>query len=165
MKFHYPLLLALLGLSVNAQAADGPVAFAKFAQRFSSNEIYQCHGGKIKSLTLNVSTPDGNSPGWKNFDAPTGQSTDQLGKLVYVEAFEGADKFLFYSWGHPVFDDDASARHAELKLHDGKVVVFDRYGNIPDINADQNHFNTEPFFKMTIDGNDTYQCGAEYNPS
>jgi hypothetical protein len=165
MKFNYPLLAALLGLSFCAHPSDDMGAFAKFSKRFSSNEIYQCHGGKIKNLTLNVSTPDGNSPGWKNFDAPAGLTTDQLGKLLYVEAFEGSDKFLYYSFGQPSFDDDTAAKHVELKLHDGKVFAFDRFGDIPDINADQSHFNTKPFFKVTIDGDDTYQCGAEYNPS
>lgn len=50
-----------------------------------------------------------------------------------------------------------------LPLENGMVLEFERFGSKPDADAEEEEFDSRPFFHLTVDV-EKYQCGLEFNP-
>ncbi|MCD7099405.1 hypothetical protein [Stenotrophomonas sp. MMGLT7] len=134
-------------------------AGSSFERRFTWNEIFSCTDKVRGTIDVSVSgvASGGNAPG----TVPHG-TADRLRVEVLRTQPKASPQRWFSSIGHPSFDTDEQARHASVLLANGMRLEFDRYGQLPDADADKADFDERPFFTLSIDGY-KYRCGMQYN--
>jgi hypothetical protein len=124
--------------------------FVEFQNRFGGNQEFVCTGKGGKRLSVNVSVPQADSTQMKTLPRP------ESDKALSIYLSRGVGTSIDSSWGVPTFDQ--SMKFMSIRLQDGKTLVFERFRDIPDSDADERHFDHKPYFDLTIDGGKKMPC-------
>jgi len=136
--------------------------YVEFMNRFGPSSIFSCHrNNHHSSIAFSVSSTEYDSPGVTNYNVPKGISQSEKAKLLSAAFYSGDNRFLFASWGLPQFDQ--SMKFMSIKLNNGKTLVFKRFRDIPISDTDEKHFDSKPFFYLTIDNEPKLSCGQTWN--
>jgi hypothetical protein len=147
---------ALVCFSSIANAGQGSHdPFVEFQSRFGGNQEFVCTGNSGNRLAVSVSVPQADSDQLRV--VPRSEWDEVLS--IYLSRGNGAPTDS--SWGIPIFDQ--SMKFMSIQLHDGKTLIFERFRNIPDPDADQRHFDRTPYFDLTIDGGKKMPCSQVIN--
>ncbi|VWC32214.1 hypothetical protein BLA23254_06420 [Burkholderia lata] len=146
--------LSCFGTPVQAdQGSQDP--FVGFQQRFGGNQEFVCTEKGGKKLFVNVGVPQADADQMKTVPR------EALGNVLSVYLSRGEGKAIDASWGTPQFDQ--SMKFMSLRLQNGKTLVFDRFRNIPDPDADEKHFDRKAYFNLTIDNAAKLSCSQVFN--
>lgn len=133
-------------------------ALLDFEERFSSNEVFECSGAGV-NLSVGLSPPFTSDAGFNGL--PQSRKASVL-QLDIVKNGVRETKRVVSAWGFLAVDP-SDKRKAQLKLNDGRVADFDRFASIPDSDAEDEAFDSTPFFTMDFEGK-RYICGMALNP-
>ncbi|WP_322050184.1 hypothetical protein [Paraburkholderia bannensis] len=147
---------ALSCWAATAHAEQGGAdPFAAFQQRFGGNQAFVCAATGAKKLSVSVNVPQADEDQMKA--VPRQQWANALS--IYISKAEGTP--IDASWGIPQFDQ--SMKFMSIRLQNGKTLVFERFRNIPDPDADEQHFDRKPYFDLTIDRGEKLHCSQVFN--
>ncbi|KVX69187.1 hypothetical protein [Burkholderia cepacia] len=149
-------VLSCWGATVLADQGNAD-PFVAFQQRFGGNQEFVCTAKGGKKLSVNVGVPQADADQMKV--VPRQEWGNTLS--VYLSAGEG--KPIDSSWGTPAFDQ--SMKFMSIRLRNGKTLVFERFRNIPDPDADEKHLDRKPYFNLTIDSGAKLPCSQVFNVS
>ena len=164
-NFH-PLALRLglasvvLGAGITAfavRAEERKNAIDRFGAQFSESGSFDCVSGRTK-LGLGL--------GLKAYDAPlpADMTKEQMPMLfgVVIETYptKKTNHIASYS-GIAEFED--GDKKMSVKLNNGKVAVFERFGPTPDWPF-KSKKDSQLFFTFRLDDGPIYQCKAVYQP-
>lgn len=133
-------------------------ALSDFEARFSWNEVFECTGKGIH-LSVGLGLPFTSDAQFNGLPQSVKASVLQLD---ITKSALGRSERMVSDWGMLAIDS-ADKRTAQLTLRDGRVIVFHRYGEIPNADAAEGDFDSRPFFTMTLLG-ERFQCGMAFNP-
>ncbi|PCE29539.1 hypothetical protein [Burkholderia ubonensis] len=146
-------LLCFGKLALAGQGSYDP--FVEFQNRFGGNQAFVCVGKGGKKLSVNVSVPQADTDQMKSVPRP------EWGEVLSIYLSKGKGAPIDASWGPPKFDQ--SMKFMSIRLQGGKTLVFERFRDIPDPDADERHFDHKPYFNLTIDGGDKMPCSQVPN--
>ncbi|WP_179405515.1 hypothetical protein [Burkholderia guangdongensis] len=129
--------------------------FVEFQHRFGGNQEFVCTEKGGKKLFVNVSVPQADS------DQMKAVPHLEWGSVLSIYLSRGEGKSIDSSWGTPKFDQ--SMKFMSIRLQGGKTLVFERFRNIPDPDADERHFDHNPYFDLTIDNGEKLPCSQIFN--
>lgn len=129
--------------------------FVEFQSRFGGNQEFVCIGNSGKRLSVSVSVPQADS------DQMRVIPRSEWGEVLSIYLSHGDGAPIDLSWGEPKFDQ--SMKFMSIRLHDGKTLIFERFRDIPDPDADERHFDHRPYFDLTIDGGKKMPCSQVIN--
>lgn len=141
---------------------SGRSAAELFDKRFTSNEIFQCAGEKSQNISFGVTAVA--TSRYRVGTVPPPVRSAALRFDVFKKRHDGPDERWFVAQGIPTFDEVGKERHAAIVLDNSVRLSFDRFGPLPDADADEEEFDATPFFTLTVDGK-KYLCGMEFNPT
>jgi hypothetical protein len=147
------VLCCIVNLTHAAQSKDDP--FVEFQNRFGGNQEFVCTSSGGKKPSVSVSVPQADSEQMKTIPR------SQWGEVLSVYLSKGNGVPIDSSWGVPTFD--RSMKFMWIQLHDGKTLIFERFRNIPDPDADPQHFDHRPYFDLSIDGQQKMPCSQVIN--
>lgn len=129
--------------------------FVAFQQRFGGNQEFVCTAKGGKKLSVNVGVPQADSDQMKVVPR------QEWGNFLSIYLSRGEGKPIDSSWGTPQFDQ--SMKLMSIRLQSGKTLVFERFRDIPDPDADEKHFDRKPYFDLTIDNEARLRCSQVFN--
>lgn len=118
--------------------------FVEFQNRFGGNQEFLCLGNSGKRLSLGISVPQADSEQMRVIPR------SEWGEILSIYLSRGKGSPIESSWGEPQFDQ--SMKFMSIHLRDGKTLVFERFRDVPDPDADEQHFDHRPYFALTLDG-------------
>lgn len=133
----------------------GSDPFVAFQQRFGGNQEFVCTAKGGKKLSVNVGVPQADSDQMKVVPR------QEWGNVLSIYLSRGEGKPIDSSWGTPQFDQ--SMKLMSIRLQSGKTLVFERFRDIPDPDADEKHFDRKPYFDLTIDNEARLRCSQVFN--
>ncbi|MFL9960509.1 hypothetical protein PQR02_05100 [Paraburkholderia sediminicola] len=140
-------------LALAEQGSDDP--FVEFQSRFGGNQEFVCMEKSGKRLFVNVSVPQADSDQMKII------SRSEWGEVLSIYLSRGEGQSMDSSWGAPKFDQ--SMKFMSIRLQGGQTLVFERFRDLPDPDADERHFDHKPYFELTIDGGEKMHCSQVLN--
>lgn len=155
------IIIAMIGASLATlpitvfPACKGVDPFVEFQNRFGGNQEFICAKSGGGKLLISVSMPGG------DYDQAREIPRAEQNKLLSLYVYSGENKPVFSSWGYPKFGQ--SMKLMSLILHNGKSFIFKRFKDIPDPDADKKHFDSKPYFSVSIDDGQEMLCSQEWN--
>ncbi|WP_423381212.1 hypothetical protein [Burkholderia sp. LMG 32019] len=146
--------LSCFGAPVRADQG-GHDPFVAFQQRFGGNQEFVCADQGGKKLFVGVGVPQADADQMKT--VPRGQ----WGNVLSIYLSRGEGKAIDASWGTPQYDQ--SMKIMSVRLQSGKTLIFERFRNIPDPDADEKHFDRTAYFNLTIDSSAKLPCSQVFN--